>query len=120
MNDDKKLLAELMRVEKSLHRPAPGMTLQSYIDMLEPEFMEVGASGIRYTRADVLVAREKRLDHPITDSWEDGNYRYQTLADGVYLLTYDLRQGERDSRRASIWRRHDGEWKMVYHQGTKV
>jgi hypothetical protein len=31
-----------------------------------------------------------------------------------------LAEGERITRRATIWRRHVDGWKIVYHQGTIV
>jgi hypothetical protein len=31
-----------------------------------------------------------------------------------------LRQGERVTRRATIWQRDPDGWKIVYHQGTVV
>ena len=36
------------------------------------------------------------------------------------MVTYLLRQGERLSRRMSAWRRVEGEWRILYHQGTLV
>jgi len=35
-------------------------------------------------------------------------------------LTYTLLQGERRTRRTSIWRRSGAEWQIVFHQGTVV
>lgn len=34
------------------------------------------------------------------------------------LATYQLAQGERLTRRASIWRETPSGWQIVYHQGT--
>lgn len=42
------------------------------------------------------------------------------LAPDNFLLTYTLYQGERATRRATLWRRHGAAWKIVYHQGTIV
>ena len=36
----------------------------------------------------------------------------------VYLLTYTLRQGERVTRRSTLWEHTTGQWKVLYHQGT--
>ena len=36
------------------------------------------------------------------------------------LLTYTLWQGERVTRRLTVWQRHDGRWRILYHQGTIV
>ena len=42
------------------------------------------------------------------------------IATDNYLVTYTLIQGERITRRATIWRRTIEGWKIVYHQGTVV
>ena len=42
------------------------------------------------------------------------------LGPQTYLLTYDLRQGDRLTRRATVWRRTADDWEVVYHQGTLV
>jgi hypothetical protein len=38
----------------------------------------------------------------------------------VYLVTYTLAQGERVTRRATLWERAAGGWRAIYHQGTLV
>lgn len=42
------------------------------------------------------------------------------IAADNYLLTYTLFQGERVTRRSTIWRRTGEGWKIMYHQGTIV
>lgn len=42
------------------------------------------------------------------------------IAPDNYLLTYTLFQGERVTRRSTIWRRSTTGWKILYHQGTIV
>ena len=41
------------------------------------------------------------------------------VAETVCLNTYRLRQGERVTRRATLWRLEGGVWRAVYHQGTR-
>ena len=89
--------------------------------MMEEEFWEVGASGRRYSRASVLNLLEKRHAEPHEDVWETSEFRCDRLAADLYLLTYTLLQDKaRLTRRATIWRKTPGEWKIVYHQGTIV
>ena len=38
----------------------------------------------------------------------------------TYLLTYTLRQDARVTRRLTVWQRHEGHWRILYHQGTIV
>jgi hypothetical protein len=88
--------------------------------MVAEDFWEIGASGRRYTRKYVLEVLETRPRTPEEDLWETTDFRCQELALDLYLLTYTLRQGERITRRTTIWRRAEAVWKIVFHQGTIV
>ena len=69
----------------------------------------------------MLDVLEARLANPVDESdWESRDFHLRELAPDVYLLTYTLRQGERLTRRSTIWRRADAGWKIVFHQGTVV
>ncbi|QRN55838.1 DUF4440 domain-containing protein [Dyella caseinilytica] len=114
------VLHELKQREPIFHRPEFGTTRQDFEAMTEPDFWEVGASGKRYSRAYVLDVLEERFKHPDEDAWEASNFHCREIAADNYLLTYTLKQGERLTRRATLWRRTVEGWKIVYHQGTVV
>jgi len=115
------VLEQLRRREPIFHRPESGTTRADFDRMMEEEFWEVGASGRRYSRASVLNLLEKRHAEPHEDVWETSEFRCDRLAADLYLLTYTLLQDKaRLTRRATIWRKTLGEWKIVYHQGTIV
>jgi hypothetical protein len=114
------VLAELRRREPIFHRPEFGTTRAELETMVDGDFWEVGASGRRYTRKYALEVLEKRTGTPDEELWETTDFRCQELAVDLYLLTYTLRQGERITRRSTIWRRSTEGWKVVFHQGTIV
>ena len=115
------VLKELIRREPIFHRPELGTTRADFENMTVADFWEVGASGRRYSRIDVLDALEKRYASPHTDVWETAGFHCWKLAEDVYLLTYTLIQGhKRKTRRSTIWQRSAGDWRIVYHQGTLV
>ena len=114
------VLAELRQREPIFHRPEFGTTRAELEAMVDGDFWEVGASGRRYTRKYTLEVLEKRIRTPDEDLWETTDFRCQELAADLYLLTYTLRQGERITRRSTIWRRSTEGWKVVFHQGTIV
>jgi len=115
------ILAELSKREPIFHRHELGTTRRDFEKMMVDDFWEVGASGRRYSRADVLAELEKRHSEPHADAWETSEFRCQRLAQDSYLLTYTLLQdGTRLSRRTTIWQRTSDGWKIVYHQGTIV
>jgi hypothetical protein len=83
-------------------------------------FWEVGASGRRYSREYILDVLEERFRNPAEDIWETKDFHCLEIARDNYLITYTLIQGARITRRATIWRRSEFDWKIVYHQGTVV
>ena len=75
---------------------------------------------VEQQKGEVLDILEERHKHPAEDPWEARDFRCLEIAPDNFLLTYTLHQGERITRRSTIWRRRGGEWKIVYHQGTIV
>ena len=118
---DRAVLEELKRREPVFHRPEFIGSRAAIEAMLAPDFWEIGASGRRYSRQYVLETLEARADDPIDDDdWETTDFHCRELARDLYLLTYTLLQGERRTRRATIWRRTPSGWAIVFHQGTVV
>ena len=115
------VLRQLMRREPIFHRPEFGTTRADFENMTDPAFCEVGASGRRYSREYVLDILQQRHAQPIEDEvLETSDFHCLEIAPDNYLLTYTLLQGERLTRRSTIWRRQGPAWKIVYHQGTVV
>jgi hypothetical protein len=122
------VLEELQRREPIFHRPEFGTARSDFAAMTDEAFWETGASGKRYSRACVLDLLEQRHAQQHEDVWETSEFQCIEIAMDNYLLTYTLLQqlpgtvsgGERLTRRATLWRRTAGGWKIVYHQGTLV
>jgi len=112
------VLEELKRREPIFHHPEFGIERVDFEHMTAPEFWEVGASGKRYSREFILDMLEKGHGHPVPESWKTSDFHCQEIAPDNYLITYTLLQGERLTRRATIWRRVALDWQIVYHQGT--
>ena len=122
--DLREVLQELRAREPIFHHPELGTTRADFERATEEGFWEVGASGRRYSRSyvvDVLEDRHQVASHlALEDAWEALDFACRELGSDTYLLTYTLLQGQRKTRRASIWRRSAGDWKIVFHQGTVV
>lgn len=114
------ILDALKQREPIFHRPEFGITRQDFEAMTETDYWEVGASGRRYSRDYVLGVLEERFKHSVEEHWETSDFHCREIAVDNYLLTYTLKQGERITRRATLWRRTAQAWKIVYHQGTVV
>ena len=115
------VLNELISREPIFHRPEWGTTRAHFENMTVADFWEVGASGRRYSRDDVLAELERRQAAPTVDVWEATGFHCRELAQDLYLLTYTLLQdNSRKTRRSTIWQRTRENWKIVFHQGTMV
>ena len=113
------LLSELQALERELHGPARGDRAR-LDDLLHLDFVEVGRSGRRYARADVLEAiAPSARGRIVADQFEA-----RELQVGVVLLTYrsaDVRDDdtrEREAWRTSVWQSVEGRWRIRFHQGT--
>jgi hypothetical protein len=116
---DRAVLEELRRREPIFHRPE-FLGAKELERMVAPQFWEVGASGRRYSRAYVLDRVAARGRGAIHDEWRTRDFHVRALGADLYHLTYTLEQGERLTRRSSLWQRHEGAWRILFHQGTVV
>ena len=113
------VLKELRLLEPIFHRRAFGTTIEDIERRTAPDYWEVGASGSRYSRAFILqtLAENPPVDAE-AEGWDCSDFGIRQLGTGTYLLTYTLDQKGRITRRATIWKRHGEEWRILYHQGT--
>lgn len=114
------VLEELKRLEPIFHRPEHGSSSVDFEGMTDPEFWEIGASGRRYSRDQVLEVLDQRYRSLRQDPWEASEFQCRQLATDLYLLTYTLLQDTRLTLRSTIWRRGSSGWRIVFHQGTEV
>ena len=113
-------LPQLQAREPLFHRPEFGTTRADFARMVVDDYWEVGASGRRYDLAFVLDVLERRHAAPHDDPWDTSGFECRALGGDAFLLTYVLRQAQRTTRRATVWRLCDDGWKALYHQGTPV
>ena len=112
------VLAELREREPIFHRPESDAGPADGERITEETFWEIGASGQRYSRAEVLDVLSQRVRHPVKELWRTEGFECHPLSPSLYLLTYVLWQEERGSRRTTLWRRTVDGWKAVFRQGT--
>jgi hypothetical protein len=114
--------AELAQREPIFHHPElSGTTRADFEASTVGDFWEVGASGTVYEREYVWEILDQRYHDPTyVDEWAATDFFCRKLGEHNYLLTYVLHEGERVTRRATVWRRGEQTWQVVYHQGTIV
>jgi hypothetical protein len=71
-------------------------------DLVADDLWEVGASGAKYSRDDVLRSVTTSADR-MDDSWRVHDLVCRELAPNTVAVTYILHQGERVTRRLTIW-----------------
>jgi hypothetical protein len=115
------VLDELKQFEPIFHTQAFGLGRADFERRMSDEYWEVGASGRRYCRAFILDWLEKMppVDADVA-GWKCRDWGLHEYGQQTYLVTYTLHQGERVTRRATVWRKSDGCWRILYHQGTIV
>lgn len=92
-------------------------------ELLDEDFEEIGSIGKASTREEVinwLVTKEKNI------KWTLNEFRIRELAPDLVLAIYTATVNEhqknvsKGSLRSSIWKLNDANWKMIFHQGTKI
>jgi ribonuclease HI len=85
--------------------------------LLDGAFAEVGASGRAWSRDDVVAILA--ADPPNRIELRD--LVVERVAEDVALVRFVTEEPappRRRARRVSVWVRHDGTWRVRYHQGT--
>lgn len=87
-------------------------------ELLAPDFTEIGQSGRRWPRAEIIAALVDDTSPAPIATLSDREAR--TLSDDTVLLTYRLDLGGRESWRTSLWRQVGESAQCFYHQGTTI
>ena len=114
--------AHLRACEEALLDPAVRRDRARVSALLAEDFLEFGSSGRVWLREDILelLASEDYTRPAMED------FKCDWIGEGVALVTYrtvrvDLDSGQRSvALRSSIWIKESGEWRVRFHQGTRV
>ncbi|MGL4233059.1 MAG: DUF4440 domain-containing protein [Casimicrobium sp.] len=110
----------LIDLEKSLHDPKVRADRSQLDRLIADDFVETGATGVTFGKAPVMT----RLPQEQGISFNGENFVARMLAPTIGLVTYESAKKTEDSvrrsKRSSIWALREGQWQMVYHQGTLV
>jgi len=124
---DDEAVAEVIALERALLTREVRSSAAALDALLDPEFTETGASGRRWTRAEILAELLAEADAEAEAEAEAGQDRIadhamagRRLAADVVMLTFETDHDGRRARRVSLWRRSGGRWRVLYHQGTLV
>jgi hypothetical protein len=116
------LCAQLRALELALLDPAVRRDREQVSALLADDFEEFGSSGRVWSRAAILQLLETEEYSP--PAMKD--FRCSLLAENVALATYrtvrtDAETGlQSGALRSSLWIRNSAEWKIRFHQGTRL
>ena len=111
--------ARVWDAEMALLDPAVRRDRDAVAALLDERFTEIGQSGRRWSRdeiLDALSAEEPVEPFDAVASITEGSAR--VVAAGLVLLTYRLDFGGRESRRSSLWALDP--LRLLFHQGTPL
>ena len=110
----------LIDLEQALLEPEVRASRERLDALIADDFEEIGASGARFGKPEVLA----RLPKEGGVSFLASDFSARELCPGLVLLNY---RGKRDdgtiettSLRSSIWRLELSGWRMTFHQGTRL
>lgn len=118
MKEDDLTVVEAL--ERRLLEPGIRSSGQELESLLADNFIEFGTSGRVWTRQEIIA---DLLLQPTTEVEVD-SVASRHIGEDTVLITYRSRRvGEADLKealRSSIWQRQGGNWKIVFHQGTRA
>lgn len=117
---DPSLHGHLVDLERALHDPDVRADAARLAALLDDGFSEIGSSGNAFDRSAALAEIPRQRAQVVIES-DDFHVRLlaPSLAQVRYRSCYVV-EGvhQRMSLRSSLWRLHDGRWRMLFHQGT--
>lgn len=109
-------------LETTLLKPEIRSSAKDLGLLLADDFMEFGSSGEIYDKKVILERLPKDTEvSPVKFIVSD--FQVKELSENVVLATFKTNKISPDNSRAtalraSIWRNTNGNWQMIYHQGT--
>ena len=113
-----KLADELKALEVRVMTAAGAGRAQDVAEFIADDFLEIGSSGRKYSKSDVLDA----LPDLPRRKFSLNDFQVRELAPDLALVNYRSQAVAKDSiawaHRTTIWARRNGQWQIVFHQAT--
>ena len=120
MNRETGITQTLLDLEQRLFQPDVRHSREEMAKLLAEDFIEIGSSGKVYDRNSIIEETGREEGILITLS----SFNVRSLSNEIALVTYraaitdTTKHNTAYSIRSSIWNNIDGNWRMVFHQGT--
>ena len=109
--------------QRILHREASLNTVEvravpdAVLAIIDDEFVEIDSTGRIWDGVGVAEALSR---NPEPHDGEMESVRVRRVSDDVQLLTYSSTSGDDLIRHTSVWIRKNGDWRLSFHQQTRV
>ncbi|WP_285728079.1 ribonuclease HI family protein [Psychromicrobium xiongbiense] len=103
----------VIALERQLLDPAIRADASRVAVLLHPDFEEIGASGRLWSRDALIATMAEDFVAPLIDQLNAA-----VLTEDAILLTYRSLGMNGAALRSSLWLRHQGQWRLRFHQGT--
>ena len=106
--------------ETELLQPKVRKSKERLNELLADDFYEIGESGKKYNKQDILNDLPKQTEVKITIQ----NFNAVEISPGIVLVTYqaekEIAGNKTSSLRSSFWQNKNGKWQITFHQGTQI
>lgn len=113
-------LAHVLRLEHELQSAPVRANPERLRELLAPDFVEIGASGRRWTLASILGLLAEESSAADSDEIAVRDPEARHLTPDVVQVLWTSESAGRRARRASLWRREAAGWRLAFHQGTPI
>lgn len=118
----KTISEHILKLENDLLKSEVRKSAERIKELLAEDFIEFTSSGnVAFYKAG-QVFQEK--DDNTELNWEIKDFHIRELSHNCVLAMYkvikydEIDESKKYSLRSSIWKCFNGQWKMVFHQGT--
>ena len=114
-------ISEIIKaLELELLKPEVRKSKERLNELIADDFLEIGASGSNFNKEDILneLPDQSEINFLMQD------FNTIEISPDTILATYQvekiiLESDEKiKSARSSIWKNKDGNWQIIFHQGT--
>ena len=121
---DPKLQQHILDLEQLLASPSLRVDAALLDQLIADDFVEFGASGRQFTKADIIKLLMTESDF---SSYDLLDFEVRPLGDTALIALYRIpaRSGpdgsvKPGSLRSSVWKLSEGKWRLCFHQGTRT
>ena len=85
--------------------------------LISKDFIEYGSSGLIYSYDETINGLLNETEEKI---YKIIKMETKIISKNIVMVLYIIDINGNISNRSSIWKKENNEWKIIFHQGTKV